>query len=32
MSRVSSIAWNGSVVSTGSRDRNILSRDLRDPN
>ena len=29
--RVSSIAWNNSVVSTGSRDRNILQRDLRAP-
>jgi len=30
--RVSSIAWNGSIVSTGSRDRNILISDLREPN
>mgnify|MGYP003895508113 FL=1 len=29
--RVSSIAWNKSIVSTGSRDRNILQRDLRAP-
>jgi cell division cycle 20-like protein 1 (cofactor of APC complex) len=27
--RISSIAWNGSTLSTGSRDRMILSRDLR---
>jgi cell division cycle 20-like protein 1, cofactor of APC complex len=27
--RVSSIAWNTSTVSTGSRDKTILSRDLR---
>lgn len=31
MARVSSIAWNKSIVSTGSRDRNILQRDLRAP-
>ena len=30
--RVSAIAWNGSLVSTGSRDRQILCRDLRAPN
>lgn len=29
--RVSSIAWNTSIVSTGSRDRTILQRDLRSP-
>ena len=29
LGRVSSIAWNKSTVSTGSRDRNILQRDLR---
>ena len=27
--RISSISWNGLKVRTGSRDRNILSRDLR---
>ena len=27
--RVSAVAWNGSTISTGSRDRNILTRDLR---
>ena len=27
--RVSAISWNGSIVSTGSRDRMVLSRDLR---
>ena len=27
--RIGTVAWNGSVVSTGSRDRNILQRDLR---
>lgn len=32
LSRVGTVAWNGSIVSTGSRDRNILQRDLRDPN
>ena len=31
LSRVSSAAWNGTIVSTGSRDRSILQRDLRDP-
>ena len=29
LGRVSSIAWNGSTISTGSRDRMVLSRDLR---
>lgn len=29
--RVSSISWNGNVVSTGSRDRTILTRDPRAP-
>ena len=29
LARVSSIAWNKNVLSTGSRDRNILQRDLR---
>jgi cell division cycle 20-like protein 1, cofactor of APC complex len=29
LSRVGAVAWNGSIVSTGSRDRNILQRDLR---
>jgi len=24
LSRVGTVAWNGSIVSTGSRDRNIL--------
>jgi cell division cycle 20-like protein 1, cofactor of APC complex len=32
LGRVSSISWNDSLVSTGSRDRNILCRDLRDNN
>ena len=27
--RVSSIAWNGSMISTGSRDKMIFTRDLR---
>ena len=31
LGRVSSIAWSKSLVSTGSRDRNILQRDLRAP-
>ena len=31
LGRVSSIAWCKSLVSTGSRDRNILQRDLRAP-
>lgn len=31
-SRVSSIAWNGNIVTTGSRDHNIHLRDLREPN
>ena len=31
LARVSSIAWNKSVVSTGSRDQTILNRDLRAP-
>lgn len=30
--RVSAIAWNESTLSTGSRDRMILSRDLREKN
>jgi len=29
LGRVSAVAWNGSTISTGSRDRMILSRDLR---
>lgn len=29
LGRVSAVAWNGSIISTGSRDRMILSRDLR---
>lgn len=29
--RVSSIAWNSSILSTGSRDKTILSRDIRCP-
>lgn len=29
--RVSSLAWNAHVLSTGSRDRNILHRDVRMP-
>lgn len=29
LDRVSSIAWNGTTISTGSRDRMILTRDLR---
>ena len=29
LSRVSSAALNGSIVATGSKDRNILRRDLR---
>lgn len=32
LSRVGCVAWSNSIVSTGSRDRNILQRDLRDPN
>ena len=32
LGRVSAIAWNGSTVSTGSRDRMILTRDLRASN
>ena len=32
LSRVGTVAWNGSIVSTGSRDRNILQRDLRASN
>lgn len=30
--RVGALAWNGSVLSTGSRDRKILHRDVRVPN
>ena len=30
--RVSAVSWNGSTVSTGSRDRSILNRDLRQGN
>ncbi|KAJ9120849.1 hypothetical protein QFC22_002783 [Naganishia vaughanmartiniae] len=30
-SRVGSLAWNGSILSTGSRDRKILHRDVRVP-
>ena len=29
LGRVSSVSWNGSIVSTGSRDRTIMSRDMR---
>ena len=29
ISRVGTVAWNGSILSTGSRDRNILQRDVR---
>lgn len=29
LGRVSAVSWNGSTISTGSRDRQILSRDLR---
>ena len=29
--RISSIAWNGDIISTGSRDRSIQQRDLRSP-
>lgn len=29
--RVGSLAWNGSILSTGSRDRKILHRDVRVP-
>jgi cell division cycle 20-like protein 1 (cofactor of APC complex) len=32
LSRVGTVAWNGSIVSTGSRDRNIFQRDLRAQN
>jgi len=32
MARVSAVAWNGSTVSTGSRDRMVVSRDLRASN
>jgi cell division cycle 20-like protein 1, cofactor of APC complex len=28
---VGSIAWNGYVIASGSRDRNILLRDVREP-
>lgn len=30
-SRVSSLAWNSHILSTGSRDRSILHRDVRSP-
>jgi|TARA_B110001450_G_C17651476_1_gene493473 cell division cycle 20-like protein 1 (cofactor of APC complex) len=29
LGRVSAISWNGSTISTGSRDRTIMSRDMR---
>lgn len=29
--RVGSLAWNGSTIASGSRDRNILVRDVRQP-
>jgi cell division cycle 20-like protein 1, cofactor of APC complex len=29
--RVGAIAWNSSLLSTGSRDKTILNRDIRDP-
>ena len=29
--RVGSIAWNGYLLASGSRDRNILVRDVRAP-
>lgn len=31
-SRIGALAWNGSTVSTGSRDKNILHRDIRSDN
>lgn len=30
-SRVGALAWNGSILSTGSRDRKVLHRDVRVP-
>ena len=30
--RVSAVSWNGSIISTGSRDRKILNRDMRQGN
>ena len=30
-SRVSSVAWNGQIISTGSRDKTIVNNDLRAP-
>jgi len=32
LSRVVTVAWNGSILITGSRGRNFLQRELRDPN
>ncbi len=32
LDRVSAVSWNGSTISSGSRDRMILSRDLRKRN
>jgi len=29
LGRVSAVSWNGSTISTGSRDRTIMSRDMR---
>jgi len=29
LSRIGSIAWNASIIASGSRDRSILVRDLR---
>lgn len=29
-SRVGSVSWNGSLLASGSRDRNIIIRDVRD--
>lgn len=29
LGRVSAVSWNGSTISTGSRDRTIISRDMR---
>lgn len=30
--RIGTIAWNGKFLSTGSRDKNILHRDMRTKN
>jgi len=29
--RVGALAWNSGLLSTGSRDKSILNRDIRDP-